>query len=70
VFNGQDAFFDSMYYVFVTMTTLGYGDMLPITMAGKAFSMLISVTGAFYTTIVLGMIVGKYISNQTLNNLK
>ncbi|MFT4754806.1 MAG: voltage-gated potassium channel [Salibacteraceae bacterium] len=70
VFKGQDAFFDSMYYVFVTMTTLGYGDMLPITMAGKAFSMLISVTGAFYTTIVLGMIVGKYISNQTLNNLK
>jgi hypothetical protein len=60
-------FFDAMYYAFVTMTTLGYGDMLPVSMAAKSFGMLISVTGAFYTTIVLGMIVGKYISNQNLN---
>lgn len=65
---GENALFESMYYSFVTMTTLGYGDMLPTSLAAKSFSMLISITGAFYTTIVLGMIVGKYISNQSLNN--
>jgi hypothetical protein len=61
---------NEIYYVFVTMTTLGYGDYLPVTAPAKAFSILISVTGAFYTTIVLGMIVGKYISNETLNQVK
>lgn len=68
-FSGQtnNALFESMYFSFVTMTTLGYGDLLPITLAGKSFSMLISITGSFYTTIVLGMIVGKFISNQTIN---
>ena len=61
---GKGGFFDFMYYTYVTMTTLGYGDMLPLTLAGKSFSLLISITGAFYSTIVLGMIVGKFISNQ------
>jgi hypothetical protein len=65
VSDGGSFLFDSMYYVFVTMTTLGYGDMLPLTLAAKSFSMLISITGAFYTTIVIGMIVGKYVSRQT-----
>jgi hypothetical protein len=63
----NNTLFESMYFAFVTMTTLGYGDLLPITLAGKSFSMLISITGSFYTTIVLGMIVGKFISNQTIN---
>ncbi|MGB0806383.1 MAG: potassium channel family protein [Salibacteraceae bacterium] len=61
----QNFLFDSMYYTYVTMTTLGYGDMLPLTLAAKSFSMLISITGAFYTTIVIGMIVGKYISRHS-----
>lgn len=58
-------FYNSFYFSFVTMTTLGYGDMLPVTSAAKAFSILISISGAFYSTIVLGMIVGKYISTQS-----
>ncbi len=60
-----DGFFNAFYYAFVTMTTLGYGDLLPLTPAAKSFSVLISVSGSFYSTIVLGMIVGKYISTQS-----
>lgn len=61
-----EGFFNAFYYTFVTMTTLGYGDLLPLTPAAKSFSVLISVSGSFYSTIVLGMIVGKYISIQSL----
>ena len=57
--------FNAFYYAFVTMTTLGYGDLLPLTAAAQSLSILISVSGAFYTTIVLGMIVGKYISTES-----
>jgi hypothetical protein len=66
--DSANGLFNEIYYSFVTLTTLGYGDMLPITPAAKSFGILISITGAFYNTIVLGMIVGKYISNETLNN--
>jgi voltage-gated potassium channel Kch len=62
-------FFNSIYFAFVTMTTLGYGDMLPLSQSAKAISILIAITGAFYSTIVLGMIVGKYISNESINRL-
>lgn len=65
----SNEFFNSIYYAFVTMTTLGYGDMLPVTAAAKAFSVLIAITGAFYSTIILGMIVGKFISRESLKHL-
>ena len=68
--DSEGGLFQEIYFSFVTMTTSGYGDYLPITAPAKAFSILISVTGAFYTTILLGMIVGKFISDQTLNNEK
>lgn len=67
---GRVRFYDEVYYSFITLTTLGYGDMLPVSDAAKSFSVLISITGAFYTTIILGMIVGKYISNETLKKIK
>ena len=53
-----------VYYAFVTMTTLGYGDLLPLDKAGGAISILIAITGSFYTTIVLAIIVGKFISSK------
>ena len=66
---GQVQFFNAIYYSFVTLTTLGYGDILPISAPAKAYSVLIAISGAFYTTIVLGMIVGKYISNESIRKL-
>lgn len=50
-------FLDSLYFVFMTVTTVGYGDFVPITNLGKAFTILFSFTGivfAFYFITVLG----------------
>ena len=68
-FSGTGEFFNAMYYSFVTLTTLGYGDMLPISASAKTLSIMIAVSGAFYTTIILGMIVGKYISYESIKNI-
>jgi len=57
--------FNEIYYAFVTMTTLGYGDYLPLDTSARAISVLIAITGSFYTTIVLAIIVGKFISSKT-----
>lgn len=53
-----------VYFSFVTMTTLGYGDLLPLDQSGGAISILIAITGSFYTTVVLAIIVGKFISSK------
>ncbi len=63
-----NAIFDEIYFSFVTLATLGYGDILPVTPEAKVISIFIAITGAFYNTIVLGLIVGKFISTQTNNS--
>jgi hypothetical protein len=51
------------YYTFVTYTTTGYGDILPVTGLSRALSNLISVTGQLYVAIIIAILVGKF-SNQ------
>jgi hypothetical protein len=54
-----------LYYSFVTLTTLGYGDMTPLTEVASSFSLLEAVIGQIYLTVLIAMLVGVYIS-QTL----
>ena len=48
---------DSFYFVIVTVTTIGYGDIHPITSVGKIFTMFFSFFGvavAFYFLTLVG----------------
>ncbi len=38
-------FLDAAYFVIVTMATVGYGDIVPFTKAGRVFAILLVVTG-------------------------
>lgn len=40
------SFFNSLYFTSVTMSTIGYGDMAPITHAGKVVAMFYGFMGA------------------------
>lgn len=40
------SFFNSLYFTSVTMSTIGYGDMSPLTPAGKLVSMFYGFMGA------------------------
>ncbi len=46
-------FITALYWVISTMTTLGYGDIYPITMLGKLFSMIVVVTGLLILFAIL-----------------
>lgn len=54
--------FDLHYLSFVTLTSLGYGDVTPITQAGKTLAILLSVAGQLYLTILVAILIGKYLS--------
>jgi voltage-gated potassium channel len=47
------SFIDAAYFVIVTVATVGYGDIHPVTPAGKLFTMVLVVTGV---GIFLGVI--------------
>lgn len=41
-------FFDAFYFVVVTMTTVGYGDVTPLSEPGKAMTLMMILTGVLF----------------------
>jgi hypothetical protein len=52
------------YFSFVTMTTLGYGDVVPLTRAAEGVAAMASISGQLFLAILIGRIVGMYIAQQ------
>ena len=51
-------FSDLIYFSFVTMSTLGYGDITPETQVAKTLTWMQSVTGQFYLAVLVAWLVG------------
>ena len=45
---GLKNFFDAFYFVVVTMTTVGYGDVTPLSETGRAMTLLMILTGVLF----------------------
>jgi hypothetical protein len=56
-------FHDYLYFSFVTLTTLGYGDITPVSAFAKSLTIVIAISGQLYLTILIAMLVGKYLSS-------
>jgi hypothetical protein len=55
---------DFVYYSFVTLTTLGYGDVLPLTDLARTLAYLEAVTGVFYLAILVATLVGALLAQR------
>ena len=53
---------DIRYYSYVTITTLGYGDIAPVPQIARASAVFFSLTAQIYLAVVIALIVGKYVS--------
>ncbi len=63
---GADQTWDSdwLYFSFVTMTTLGYGDLLPVSAPARILAYMQAVFGQFYIAILVAGLVGAYIAGR------
>ena len=52
------------YFGLSTLTTLGYGEITPVTPIARSFATLITMAGQMYLAIIIAMLVGKYSSQQ------
>ena len=65
VFNGitQDLpqiefYFKHIYFSFITITTVGYGDVYPMTMLAQFLVVVEIITGIVLTNVILGLVIG------------
>ena len=53
------------YFSFATMTTLGYGDILPRSPTARTLATLEAMTGQIYLTVLIARLVGLHIVHST-----
>ena len=53
-----------IYYSFITLTTLGYGDITPLTPPAQSLSAFEAIIGQLYLTVLVAWLVGLLVANR------
>ncbi|MBU2560228.1 ion transporter [archaeon] len=61
---GLSTFMDAVYFIVVTLTTVGFGDIVPVTQAGRAIIMLMIASGIIFIPWQVGILVRRLIATQ------
>lgn len=61
-----DSFFDAIYWATVSLTTVGYGDIYPVSMAGQVITMLSAVLGIAIVALPASIITAGYMEEINL----
>lgn len=64
--NSPSIFTDLVYYCSITLTTIGYGDITPLTHHAKLTASLFGITGHFYQVMLVGVIISKFINRPNI----
>jgi hypothetical protein len=56
--------FDAFYFSFMTLTTVGYGDISPISKGARMLAVVEAITGLFYVAVLISRLVAIYSSPQ------
>ena len=57
-----DNFFEAVYWATVSLTTMGYGDIYPVTAAGRIITMLSSLFGIAIVALPAGIVTAGYMN--------
>jgi voltage-gated potassium channel len=58
--------FNAFYFSFVTICTVGYGDIAPVSRVARMLAMMEAITGLFYMAVLISRLVAVYSSTQGL----
>ena len=61
-------YYDMLYFCYITITTVGFGDITPTNDLAKGLTLLLSISGQLYITFVVAIIIGKYLASESGQN--
>jgi hypothetical protein len=56
--------FSAFYFSFVTLCTVGYGDIVPVSKVARMLAVTEAITGLFYIAVLVSRLVGMYTNTQ------
>ena len=62
---GGESYSKVIYFSFVTLTTLGYGDIIPVSPVATMLTNLEAIIGQMYPAILISILVGGYLSGRS-----
>ena len=63
-----ETFFDAVYWATVSLTTVGYGDIYPVSVMGRIITMLSSILGIAIVALPAGIITAGYMAEIQAEN--
>ncbi len=54
-----------LYYAYITLLTIGYGEIVPVTPIAQKAAILVGLIGQFYMVIITAVVIEKYIKHST-----
>ncbi len=52
------------YYSFVTLATVGYGDITPLSPAARTIAWIEAISGRFYLAVIVAALVSMFVAKQ------
>ncbi len=65
-----DTFFDALYWATISITTIGYGDISPVTLLGRIITMISALVGMAVIALPTGIITASYMQEITRKKSK
>ena len=63
--NSSGESFSFFYFSFITITTLGYGDVTPLTAKAASLAVVEALIGQIYLVVLVAWLVGMYVSRKS-----
>ena len=60
----QDSYLRAVHFSFTTLTTLGYGDIVPLSEVAQVLTNLEAIVGQMYSSIFIAILVGSYLAQR------
>lgn len=61
----QDSYLKTLHFSFTTLTTLGYGDIVPLSEVAQVLTNLEAIVGQMYSSVLIAILIGSYLAQRS-----